>query len=370
MHFAKWYDLGVDLAWDGLSRPRTQLTGMGTGHSGAVPPEVASGAVDAGEEAPASPFDGRPRGGLTSGKSKDAGPTLAALTPDQLSDFLSAGIVESSLPSGDAARLAIVADHVARSEDVRARLERTDGLEAEVELLLREVRERSTPEENAGRLVAAGAGESLTTRLREGAKWLTAAPSNALWTVLLEGRRPLNEFVTQFLGDAFVYLSQRKTPRLIADRVRGVVESAAVEAHELNEPLVVLSHSMGGQIVYDLLSHDFDEHGSGFSIDFWCAAASQVGLFEEMRLFRRRDEGETYGPDRPVPLPERVGRWWNVWDPNDVLSYTARGIFEGVDDEMYQSRRSPFTAHSGYLEQPRFYRRFAEKLEGHLTPNR
>ena len=57
------------------------------------------------------------------------------------------------------------------------------------------------------------------------------------------------------------------------------------------EPLVVLSHSMGGQIVYDLVTHFLPrlDRYAGVRIDYWAAAASQIGLFEEMKLFLASD---------------------------------------------------------------------------------
>jgi hypothetical protein len=191
-----------------------------------------------------------------------------------------------------------------------------------------------------------------------------------------EVRRPFNDLVTLFLGDVFVYLTRRGGPAA-GGTVPGPIPQALLDgltkARQLqvqtggDEPLVVLTHSMGGQIVYDAVTHflpNLPEH-VGTRIDFWCATASQVGLFEEMKLFLASNPAHGKPPKPKVPFPDRrqLGAWWNVWDHNDFISFTAEEIFEGVDDESYATGYSLIEAHSGYLKRPSFFRRFAEKLQ-------
>jgi hypothetical protein len=123
---------------------------------------------------------------------------------------------------------------------------------------------------------------------------------------------------------------------------------------------------MGGQIVYDTVTAylDADPRYDGVRVDFWAAAASQVGLFEEMKRFlvSSPDYGAATGRKAPFPSGDRLGAWWNVYDRTDILSYTAAPIFEGVDDEEYSSGVPLIGAHSGYFTRPSFFRRFAEKV--------
>jgi hypothetical protein len=155
-----------------------------------------------------------------------------------------------------------------------------------------------------------------------------------------------------------------------------------IEAHSLRshpaEPLILITHSMGGQIAYDVLSwflpaiaRKLEDMGTSRAeinkllpvVDYWCATASQVGLFEELGLFLASDR-QAYGGDKPVPKPTRfLGGWWNVWDYNDLLSYSVKEIFHGVDDSAYNSGRSLAGAHSAYLQQPSFYRKLAARLK-------
>ncbi len=132
----------------------------------------------------------------------------------------------------------------------------------------------------------------------------------------------------------------------------------------------MLTHSMGGQIVYDLVTH-FLPGAQGPRIDFWAATASQVGLFEEEKLFLASQPQYSAAHNNKTPFPDRryLGAWWNVWDNNDIISYTAAPIFEGVDDECFNSGISFVQAHSEYLARPSFYRKFADKLKHAMEKN-
>jgi hypothetical protein len=75
------------------------------------------------------------------------------------------------------------------------------------------------------------------------------------------------------------------------------------------------------------------------------------------------DFSKASGSRTPV-AKTNLDRWWNLWDRNDIISFTTAGIFaDGIDDEEYWSGTSLAAAHGGYLERPSFYRRFADKLK-------
>jgi hypothetical protein len=195
-----------------------------------------------------------------------------------------------------------------------------------------------------------------------------AVPGHLTARAASTARRRLNREAAVLLGDALHYFVTRgagSRPGPIPLRVLDALRAAENDPGRLQgEPLVVLSHSLGGQIVYDLVTHFLpaldDERPP--RIDFWAAASSQIGLFEEMKLcLASRLE---HGPGRPAPFPNRhfLGAWWNMWDPHDFFSYTAAGIIDGVDDSPYDSGLSLTTAHYGCLESPSFYALLAHKL--------
>lgn len=186
-------------------------------------------------------------------------------------------------------------------------------------------------------------------------------------------RRPLEVILPTFLGDVMTYLSTRGTaeaPGPIPLRVLETLDVAQFAADSRGEPLVVLTHSMGGQILYDLLTHfipRMPEH-RGIRVDFWCATASQVGLFEELKLFLESDPalGADSGGLAPRPPAEHLGGWWNVWDHADLLSFRAAGIFEGVDDGPFFAAGSLATDHNRYLDSVPLHRELARRLRESL----
>ena len=127
---------------------------------------------------------------------------------------------------------------------------------------------------------------------------------------------------------------------------------------------MLLTHSMGGQIAYDVVTSFLPAARSNIKVDFWCATASQVGYFEELNMFIASSTTISKATGRRTPVANaNLDDWWNVWDRNDIISFTTRGIFaDGIDDEEYWSGTSLAAAHGGYLERPSFYRRFAGKL--------
>ena len=135
---------------------------------------------------------------------------------------------------------------------------------------------------------------------------------------------------------------------------------------------MLLTHSMGGQIAYDTVTSFLPTAHSSIKVDFWCATASQVGYFEELNMFLASSNDFSKATGKRTPLvTSNLGHWWNVWDRNDILSFTTQGIFaEGIDDEEYKTGLSVAAAHGGYLERPSFYRKFADKLEAAFPKQR
>jgi hypothetical protein len=360
IHFVKWYPVGGKFAWKGASRPPS-LLGMGAdAEEGTVTravelagmPQTAAATLPA-----AAPSAGT--GGLIAGGAAPAAgaaaPRQRDLAPDQLSDR--------------------AADEVAHDPATPARLAAQPNAAAERAEFERLVAERWRARA-AGDLAAHGGVpgwlQELGRRLDETLQRASGLPGWAVSRVLGELRRPLNDFVTLFFGDVFTYLQEQTDGaggpgpivRTLLDGLRHARDNQRARG---GEPLIVLSHSMGGQVVYDTVTW-FLEREPGLEdvrVDFWCATASQVGLFEELKLFMASDPAIGAGQARekvPFPAKARLGHWWNVWDYNDFISYTGKGIFEGVHDDSFDSGMSLIQAHGGYIQRPSFYRTFA----GHL----
>lgn len=370
-----WGDLAAIFAWDGASRPRSRLLGMG---AAATPPTPVEGTLTAAAFAnvlsrlPASTAAAPSSGGLISGSVTPV-PThsspvrLRDLPADALSDLLAVLLSEAVPDPAQRAHLSLAADNVAYDPSTPAALAAAGSEAQALAVLLEHVRQRAEAE---ARLVGMGLATWVTAvrdRLGEALSRGQDLPTYALSVATAELRPPLNTLVSTFLGDVFVYLRNRGTaaqPGAIPQRLLSKLDLAHQQAQRRGgEPLVLLSHSMGGQIVYDVLTHFLPGNPAWqhLRIDFWCATASQVGFFEELKLFLASEAH--YHRGHPVPFPAaHLGVWWNVWDHNDFLSYTVQDIIAQVDDAPYDSGMSLLAAHSGYLQRPSFYRTLAAKL--------
>jgi hypothetical protein len=196
--------------------------------------------------------------------------------------------------------------------------------------------------------------------LRERLSRIRTAVPAATGRVTREPLRPrLNDEFGTFIGDVLVYLERsdaQGAQRGILQAVAKEIEAAIRERTE-NDPLVVIAHSMGGNIVYDLLSY----HRRDLSCDTLVTVGSQVGLFQEFDLFAAKHPGLI--PPAKVPRPSNISRWINVYDRNDFLGFAAGRIFDGVKDYEYATGRGLLKAHSSYFLRPSFYARLSARLK-------
>ena len=203
-------------------------------------------------------------------------------------------------------------------------------------------------------------GEGILDRFSEGLIRVRGAAGRLIGrgaTRLL--RSKLHENGALFLGDVMTYLNERGNTREqagpIVTEVMSEIDRAVAEAP--GTPLVIVAHSLGGIIAYDVLSH--------FRPDLQCklllTVGSQVGLFEELCLLA---SGKQQGcPDvAKVAALENVQRWMNVFDYNDVLGFAASKIFERAEDFAHSTGMGVVKAHSSYFLYPSFYRRLADRI--------
>ncbi|GIV07283.1 MAG: hypothetical protein KatS3mg017_0485 [Fimbriimonadales bacterium] len=171
-------------------------------------------------------------------------------------------------------------------------------------------------------------------------------------------RPAFTELTARLLGDVMIYLANRGEPET-PGAILQTVQTSLVPAP--NEPLIVLTHSMGGNIFYDLITY----YAPDVQVDAWVSVAGQVGLLEELKLFKASNPA-VRSPKR-VAVSSNIGYWLNVYDPVDVLGFAASPIFDGVEDMSYKTG-SGWSAHAleQYFGAPRFYETIAPKLEAVL----
>lgn len=176
-------------------------------------------------------------------------------------------------------------------------------------------------------------------------------------------RQQIHRNLSQFIGDVFIYLNERGDVAGTGPIVSTILDSiSTAPRHHPNEPLIIITHSMGGNILYDILTY----YDPSLQIDAWISVGGQVGQFEEMKLFKASNK--LLGtPDKIKGLKPRVKYWLNIYDPMDVLSFKAAPIFADVDEDLsFITRSGARRSHSAYFERPRFYHMLRDRLERNL----
>ncbi|MEF8716985.1 MAG: hypothetical protein V5B44_04285 [Candidatus Accumulibacter necessarius] len=132
--------------------------------------------------------------------------------------------------------------------------------------------------------------------LKEAVSRLGSAPTDAATSLLVGlGRKSVHEKATRFLGDIFVYLSERGTVDALGAIVKDVLNELIL-ANAARKPgddkLIVIGHSLGGVIVYDILTYFKPD----LKVDVFASVGSQVAVFEEMTLYRASKLGVPPNP--------------------------------------------------------------------------
>lgn len=236
-----------------------------------------------------------------------------------------------------------LADTLARHEGTL-----TDGKPEWLDALIEERLVREAPE------LAGGLGPIAADILAQGQRGVRR------WMVGI--RRPIEAVTPFFVGDVLTYMSVRGlpgSPGPVLERTLEGLDRSAEIAAATGEPLVVLTHSMGGQIMYDALTAFGDTVAGGdLHVDLWCAAGGQLGVFADVGVLL--DPGE-----HQVPLGGRVGYLWNAWSASDVLSFPAEGRVPAAHDTDFGFSGTPAANHMAYLREPDFYRTLAAMVAAH-----
>lgn len=153
-------------------------------------------------------------------------------------------------------------------------------------------------------------------------------------------RRALTEAAHPAAGDILRYLARGEPTR------HGLRRLVA----ELEPPVVLLGHSLGGIIALDTLLA-----GPLPGVELLVTVGSQAPFLYET--------GALPGLDHPDPLPAHVPAWLNLHDRRDLLGYIGAPVFPGRVTDVETDNRQPFpAAHSAYWSDPAVYAAIAEQL--------
>ncbi len=208
--------------------------------------------------------------------------------------------------------------------------------------------------------VAANAAAAGLARVRARARQArTHLAANAL---VLPARRLFHSRLSNFVGDSFYYFGKRGTrqePGPVPERVMSVLRQAAALVDKARDPfLIVVAHSMGGIILFDLVTY-FD---TGVNIDFLVTVGSQFPLFADLNMFHGLNTQHL-----PHPKPACVKHWINILDPNDFLGFAAGELFDDIEDVEYASGRLGAATHADYFKFASFYECLANALKKRIA---
>jgi hypothetical protein len=178
--------------------------------------------------------------------------------------------------------------------------------------------------------------------------------------LLASSRRALNGVVGRFFGDVFVYLHERgdaSEPGPIPALLIAAIEDA-IARNRPGEPLVIIGHSLGGVVAFDLLSHFRPD----LQVDLLLSVGSQISHFEEIKRFKGSDPHIPANGVALAPTPGNIRHWINVYDEVDVFSYACKRVFDRVSDHAYDTHTHTLKSHGAYFMQNQFY----ENLRGWL----
>jgi len=127
------------------------------------------------------------------------------------------------------------------------------------------------------------------------------------------------------LGDIMSYQRQ---PDRIQDTLRAAIAREAPGYGTSQQPVSVIAHSLGGVIAFDAAVKPVSED-KRLWIKSLITFGSQAAFFHIVDP--RVPELAAYSHEAPVKLPPSIARWTNLWDPMDLLAFTAGTVFRLAD---------------------------------------
>ena len=254
------------------------------------------------------------------------------------------------------ARGSKLADRIAHEHTLRTSLQAIDATapDADQHLIAR----------LADELAEAG-GERRQGARRGPMRFVVAAASMAMIPLVKSSKAYAH--ASRMMGDALIYFLQRGTrerPGPIIERVGEKLRKKLPREPD-GVPTVVITHSLGCTIFYDLFTH-FDPE---LRFDLWVSVGSQLTMYEEIKILAnsRPDEPlpETPGRPRPTRVALPPGAlWYNVFDHRDPLGYASEGVFQPVTDVMRRCQNGQLDEiHNAHLEEDALYVELKKWLE-------
>jgi len=187
--------------------------------------------------------------------------------------------------------------------------------------------------------------------------------------LVLKARPAASNLVGRFVGDVFVYIQKRGTkeaPGPIVQTVIDAIDAAIAAKTATDDKLYIVAHSMGGEIIYDILTF----YRPDIECDLLVTVGSQVAFFEELKLLQISDPAITASTaPNSLTKPDNVRHWLNTFDLTDIFGFTTKTIFDGVDNFEFDTETLPVLSHGVYFDRPRLYQRLRARIAEAFPPS-
>jgi len=203
---------------------------------------------------------------------------------------------------------------------------------------------------NKARKVARGGAKATVATARK----LTS--NVAALAISNPARKIFHAQMSAFIGDSFFYFGsrgERFEPGSVPALCIQAIEDAAAMRTPEDPDLIVVAHSMGSNIICDIVSY----FAPSLEIDLVLTVGAQFPLFADLDMFPGFAADE-----RPIPKPPAAVNWINFYDPNDFLGYSAEGVFDGIVDVPFSSGRFGVTTHADYFKFVSFFELMAHTV--------
>lgn len=225
------------------------------------------------------------------------------------------------------------------------------------------------------------------------------------WLLLFGAALFLRAFLVQYIGDVAIYVSPQVVDRFfdLRIRIRGVVRRAARAVYAclddhggfLYDGVVVVGHSLGSVVVYDVLNRlinedmladappikcddevmeDLDVCGrTRLLLTFGSPLDKTAFVFAQHKLQAGSERDALAASVQPLITAERSFPWINLWTPFDILgghldfydtprhdpSPNQERVLNVVDEEAM----TPFAAHTEFWHNQLLYEKMYDALQ-------
>jgi hypothetical protein len=175
--------------------------------------------------------------------------------------------------------------------------------------------------------------------------WVRDRLLDVATSILKEHRNWLMDVSGRFIGDILLYLRH-------GDEIRAEIKATILKANQKG-PVMLLCHSLGADIVFDMLCSD-----PTLPVKLLVSVGAQIPYFYAMKAFETLEPDYEVGDKKGLSTKAMFeAKWLNVANPNDFLSFLCKKVFLWKNlSEMVLESGIPFPfSHGAYFEDERVY---------------